>query len=85
MLTSAHCLDGVTSRTVQVGFLERNGRLHWYDAMKAFIPLEWKISKALAGDYAVLKLKRSPNRSYVSVSSVALPKNSVISITGKKI
>jgi len=70
---------------VQVGFLERNGRLHWYDAMKAFIPLEWKISKALAGDYAVLKLKRSPNRSYVSVSSVALPKNSVISITGKKI
>ena len=84
MLTSAHCLDGVTAGTLQAGFLERNGRLQWYDVVKAYIPLRWKTSKALANDYAVLKLNRPPNRSYVSVSSVALPKGSVISITGEQ-
>ena len=51
--------------------------------MKEYVPLRWKTSKALTDDYAVLKLTRRPGRSYVSVSSVALSKNSVISITGE--
>ena len=83
VLTSAHCIDGVDVATLQVGFLERNGRLQWYDVMKASMPLRWKITKKKY-DYAVLKLKgRANRRSYVSVVSVSLPKNSLISITGK--
>lgn len=82
VLTSAHCIDGVDVATLQVGFLERNGRLQWYDVMKASMPLRWKITKKKY-DYAVLKLKgRANRRSYVSVVSVSLPKNSLISITG---
>lgn len=83
VLTSAHCLDGVSPGTLQVGFLERNRRFQWYNVMKEYVPLRWKTSKALTDDYAVLKLTRQPGRSYVSVSSVALSKNSVISITGE--
>ena len=51
--------------------------------MKRYVPSRWKTSKALTDDYAVLKLTRRPGRSYVSVSSVALSQNSVISITGE--
>lgn len=83
VLTSAHCLDGVTTATLRAGFLQRNGRFEWYDVMETSIPREWKTAKTLADDYAVLKLRRPPNRSYVSISSVALTKTSVISITGK--
>ena len=83
VLTSAHCIDGVNVATLQVGFLERNGRLQWYDVMKASIPLRWKITKKI-DDYAVLKLKGRPSRrSYVSVMSIPLPKGSLISITGE--
>ena len=83
VLTSAHCLDGTTTGTLQTGFLERNGRLHWYKVIKAYVPLRWNASRSMADDYAVLKLERPPNRSFVSVSSVALPKGSMISITGE--
>ena len=83
VLTSAHCIDGVNVATLQVGFLERNGRLQWYDVMKASMPLRWKITKKI-DDYAVLKLKGRPSRrSYVSVVSIPLPKGSLISITGE--
>ena len=83
VLTSAHCLDDVIASTLQVGFLERNRRFQWYNVMKKYVPSRWKTAKALTDDYAVLKLTRRPGRSYVSVSSVALSQNSVISITGE--
>ncbi|KAJ7381199.1 Protease, serine, 35 [Desmophyllum pertusum] len=79
VLTSAHCINGVEVATLEAGFLERNGRLQWYNVAKAYIPLRWKVD----GDYAVLKLKGLPSRrSHVSVAPMALPKNSKISITG---
>ncbi|XP_022792677.1 serine protease 23-like [Stylophora pistillata] len=82
VLTSAHCIDGEDIATLQVGFLERNGRLQWYDVIRASIPLRWKINKK-TDDYTVLKLEgRANRRSYVSVVSTPLPKNSLISITG---
>ena len=83
MLTSAHCLDDDSAGTLRVGFLERNRRFQWYNVMNKYVPSRWKTSKALTDDYAVLKLTRRPGRSYVSVSSVALSQNSVISITGE--
>ncbi|XP_073232771.1 serine protease 23-like [Porites lutea] len=83
VLTSAHCVDGETAGALRVGFLERNGRLHWYNVMKAYIPLRWTTSKPLSSDYAVLKLRRPPTRrTYVKIASLALPKGSVISFTG---
>lgn len=82
VLTSAHCIDGVDVATLQAGFLERNGRLQWYDVNKAYVPLRWKITND--DDYAVLKLTGLPTRrSFVSVSPMALSQGSAISITGK--
>lgn len=86
VLTSAHCVDGESAGALRVGFLERNGRLHWYNVMKAYIPLRWTTSKPLSSDYAVLKLRRPPTRrTHVKIASLALRKGSVISFTGKYI
>ena len=82
VLTSAHCVDSVTTGAVLVGFLERNGRFQWYNVMEVFIPSGWQASKAITDDYAVLKLRRSTNRPHLSVSYVPLSKKSVIAITG---
>jgi len=82
VLTSAHCIDDVNVATLQAGFLERNGRLQWYDVSKAYVPLRWKISKD--DDYSVLKLSGLPSRrSFVRVAPMSLPTGSMISITGK--
>ena len=45
VLTSAHCIDDVDVATLQIGFLERNGRLQWNDVVKASMPLRWKLTK----------------------------------------
>ena len=83
VLTSAHCIDDVNVATLQAGFLERNGRLQWYDVSKAYVPLRWKISKH--DDYAVLKLTGLLNRrSFVRIAPMSLPTGSMISITGKR-
>ena len=83
VLTSAHCIDDVDVATLQIGFLERNGRLQWNDVIKASMPLRWKLTKK-KDDYAVLKLKGQPSRRpYVSVVSKPLSKGSLISITGE--
>ncbi|XP_074617579.1 serine protease 23-like [Acropora palmata] len=82
VLTSAHCVDSVTTGAVLVGFLERNGRFQWYNVMEVSIPSGWQASKAITDDYAVLKLRRSTNRPHLSVSYVPLSKKSVIAITG---
>ena len=69
--------------TLQAGFLERNGRLQWYDVSKVYVPLRWKISKD--DDYAVLKLSGLLNRrSFVPIALMSLPTGSMISITGKR-
>ena len=82
MLTSAHCIDGEEVATLQAGFLERNGRLQWYDVNKAFVPLRWKINKD--DDYAVLKLTGLPSRRpFVSIAPMGLLQGSMISITGE--
>ena len=84
MLSSAHCLDGVTTSALQVGFLERNGRFQWYNVMTVSTSTEWRTLRAVTDDYAVLKLRRSANRPHISVSSdVSLSKKSVVSITGE--
>ncbi|XP_068674502.1 serine protease 23-like [Montipora foliosa] len=83
VLSSAHCLDGVTTRALQVGFLEPNGRFQWYNVMTVSTSEEWRTLQAVTDDYAVLKLRRSTNRPHISVSSdVSLSKKSVVSITG---
>lgn len=83
VLTSAHCIDDVNVATLQAGFLERNGRLQWYDVRKVYVPLRWKISKD--DDYAVLKLSGLRNRrSFIPIALMSLPTGSMISITGKR-
>ena len=83
MLTSAHCIDDVNVATLQAGFLERNGRLQWYDVSKVYVPLRWEISKD--DDYAVLRLSGLRNRrSFVPIAQMSLPTGSMISITGKR-
>lgn len=81
VLTSAHCIDDVNVATLQAGFLERNGRLQWYDVRKVYVPLRWKITKD--DDYAVLKLSGLRNRrSFIPIALMSLPTGSMISITG---
>ncbi|XP_015767555.1 PREDICTED: serine protease 23-like [Acropora digitifera] len=82
VLTSAHCLHNGSHyvegyRTLEVGFLLRDGTTDWHGVSSTKVPQQWKNGSDLSAslfDYAVIKLAKNHGRCFLPIApSKAFP------------